>query len=64
MKRILRLMSLSFLLLPLASCGGGGSGTGLVAQLTGDSDSQVGSELQNQVFRALQRGETDDPIDD
>jgi hypothetical protein len=55
----------------LCACGhGGGGGTagsnpsGIVGRLTGDPDDEVTPALEDQVFRAVKRGEDDDPIPD
>ena len=62
---LFRGFALALCLAFLSACGGGsGGGAGYVGRLTGDSDSEVSGTLQNQVYRALQRGETDEPIGD
>ena len=52
--------------LPLSACGGsgGGDGPGIVGRLTGDPDDEVSPQLQSLVEKALDRNETDAPIDD
>ncbi|MBL9085930.1 MAG: hypothetical protein JNM10_02205 [Planctomycetia bacterium] len=65
--RRLALLALAALAsLPLTACGGsgGGDGPGIVGRLTGDPDDEVSPQLQSLVEKALDRGETDAPIDD
>lgn len=65
--RRLALLALAALAsLPLTACGGsgGGNGPGIVGRLTDDPDDEVSPQLQSLVEKALDRTETDAPIDD
>lgn len=43
--------------------GGNGAADGVVGDLTGDDDSEVDDATEQLVFDALQRGDTDEPLD-